>query len=179
MLMLRKLFSRYKNSSAIHPSKNKLIYENIIRDLPGIIYWKDISGHYLGCNQYAVDLMQKTGVTKTNNLSEIIGKTDFDLFDKKTAEQYQENDRLVIKNKKAITPEHFLTVAEQYPKDTKICLDQNFNHSRMDGLYLAEQLNKLGYTKLFLISGEEFDKRKLPKYLKVLKKSHIEEVKNY
>lgn len=77
------------------------------------------------------------------------------------------------------SPEHFLTIAKQYPKDTKICLDQNFNDSRMDGLYLAEQLNKLGYTKLFLISGEEFDKRKMPKYLTVLKKSNIEEVKKY
>lgn len=77
------------------------------------------------------------------------------------------------------SPEHFLTVVEQYPKDTKICLDQNFNDSRMDGLYLAEQLNKLGYTKLFLISGEEFDKRKLPKYLTVLGKSYIEKVKEH
>lgn len=77
------------------------------------------------------------------------------------------------------SPEHFLTVAAQYPKDTKICLDLNFNDSRMDGFYLAEQLNKLGYTRLFMISGEEFGRKKLPKYLTILNKYRIEEVKKY
>lgn len=78
------------------------------------------------------------------------------------------------------SPEHFLTVAEQYARDTKVCLDQNFNDSRMDGVYLAEQLNKLGYTKLFLISGDvDLKKSKLPKYLTVLGKHRIEEVKKY
>lgn len=77
------------------------------------------------------------------------------------------------------SPEHFLTIVRQYPKDTKICLDLNFNHSRMNGFYLAEQLNKLGYTRLFMISGEEFGRRKLPPYLTILNKYRIEEIKNY
>ncbi len=91
-------------------SKEKLTYlHNIIRDLPGLIYWKDLSGRYLGCNQFAADLMKKNGVIETANITEVIGKTDFDLFDKVTAEQYNRNDQLVIKDKKSITQEEVVT----------------------------------------------------------------------
>lgn len=114
MAKSKKLLSKdYELPEEISTAKRDLVYlHNIIKDMPGIIYWKDLSGHYLGCNQFAIDLMKKTGVIKNSDISEIIGKTDFDLFDEITAKQYQKNDKLVIKERKALTQEETVTLPD-------------------------------------------------------------------
>lgn len=54
--------------------QNAEIYlKNILERIPGSIYWKDISGVYLGCNQMQVDM------AGLHSLEEIIGKTDHQL----------------------------------------------------------------------------------------------------
>ncbi len=75
-------------------------------------------------------------------------------------------------------PIGFLDEVHQYPSDTKIILDQYFFgydiNCELDGLHIAELLNKQGYTKLFLITAAM--PPKVPEYLKVILKSDIEKV---
>lgn len=63
---------------------------SIIRKIPGNIFWKKTNGQFLGCNE---------NVAKILNLSdpkEIIGKTNYDLFDPVLAYEAEETDRNVI-----------------------------------------------------------------------------------
>ena len=76
---------RTKNNQCYHVisgkinSKNSLQHENfllksIIASIPGSIYWKDINGKYLGCNDFMVKV---AGFSSKND---IIGKTDLELW---------------------------------------------------------------------------------------------------
>jgi diguanylate cyclase (GGDEF)-like protein/PAS domain S-box-containing protein len=64
---------------------------NALRDaLPDLIFYKDIDSVYLGCNQAFCDFVGQ------KNESDIIGKTDYDLFDHKQAEFFRIKDSKVI-----------------------------------------------------------------------------------
>ncbi len=65
----------------------------VVDNIDASIYWKDLSGKYLGCNKYMARMIGK----KRN---QIIGFTDFSLIDKNQAERIKENDILVINNNK-------------------------------------------------------------------------------
>ncbi|GHT98796.1 hypothetical protein FACS1894126_4600 [Alphaproteobacteria bacterium] len=52
---------------------NEVYINNILKHVPGCIYWKDIDGIYLGCNQMEADMVG----LKSPAL--IIGKTDYEL----------------------------------------------------------------------------------------------------
>jgi PAS domain S-box-containing protein len=67
------------------------ICNNILDIIPVGIYWKDLSGKYLGCNKHMCDLF---------NLShtDIIGKTDHDLIWQDAADSLHKNEQIVIKN---------------------------------------------------------------------------------
>ncbi|OGT50846.1 MAG: hypothetical protein A3F17_09260 [Gammaproteobacteria bacterium RIFCSPHIGHO2_12_FULL_41_15] len=72
----------------------------IIRMMPGHIYWKNREGVYLGCND-----LQAQHLGFENRL-EIIGKTDFEITaDKKMAEIFRDNDLRIIENGLDITVE--------------------------------------------------------------------------
>jgi FixJ family two-component response regulator len=63
----------------------------------------------------------------------------------------------------------FLNNLDEYSKDTKIVTDYELK-SEMNGLELAEKLHKLGYTKLYMMTGRNFEKQEMPSYLTVLLK---------
>lgn len=86
--------------------------ENIIDYIPGIIYWKNKNGEYLGCNQYAVDIMFQLGVIEFADKNAIIGKSDKDFFNEQTAKQYVENDKKVIASKEPIINEEKLELPD-------------------------------------------------------------------
>ena len=67
---------------------------DLIDSLPGCIYWKDRDGRYLGANQYTIDRLHQVGISISKE--RIVNLTDHDLFDKKTAEAYRENDLSVM-----------------------------------------------------------------------------------
>lgn len=74
-------------------------------------------------------------------------------------------------------PQKFLEQISQYPKDTKICLDNNFvDAGGMTGLKLAEQLYNMGYSKLYLLSGDDFKKDEIPSYLTAILKTDFENI---
>lgn len=80
-----------------------------------------------------------------------------------------------VKNKKVDyyqNPYEFLKIFHLYPKDTKICLDDELNVD-IKGRAIAERLHELGYTRLYLISGKAFKPGELPFYLAAVEKSKI------
>lgn len=71
--------------------KDDGIYQ-ILDFIPAAIYWKDLEGRYLGCNDYLLNLLS----VASREL--IIGKTDHDLFSQKEADNILEIDSSVIKD---------------------------------------------------------------------------------
>lgn len=76
--------------------KNTVFYLNsIIKKLPGSVFWKDINGVYLGCN----DFVQK----EMAGVEDIIGKTDYDLPWHEEADYIRKQDKQVMEKGEAIT----------------------------------------------------------------------------
>jgi PAS domain S-box-containing protein len=71
----------------------------ILSALPGSIYWKDQGGVYRAANQQAI---QKACL---NSLDELLGKTDHELFSKRQADVFRENDLWVMQTGKEYTIE--------------------------------------------------------------------------
>ncbi len=68
-------------------------------------------------------------------------------------------------------PEHFLNNVAKYPKDTRIFLDNNYNCSKLTGLIIAKKLHELGYTRLYILSGEAY--LEAPPYVTVIAKGRV------
>lgn len=77
----------------------KLSLENLIFCFPGHLYWKDIHGVYLGCNDAQAKSMG------LNSPHDIIGKTDFDLPHQDVPDLVKKNDNQVIQTKIPMTYE--------------------------------------------------------------------------
>jgi len=65
----------------------------------GSIYWKDLNGVYLGGNDFAA---KAVGL---ESASDLIGKTDYDLFPKEIADNFRKNDLYVVEHDESITVE--------------------------------------------------------------------------
>lgn len=77
----------------IESQKDQIFYlHSIIEKLPGSIYWKDKNGIYLGCNLSAMEKMKSVNLSWNS----IIGQTDYELFNKETADQYRQHDLKVM-----------------------------------------------------------------------------------
>lgn len=74
-------------------------------------------------------------------------------------------------------PEHLLQDILKYKKDTKICLDNNFEKSGIKGVEVAERLYEKGFTNLYMLSGNAVDQTTVPKYLRVILKNDLEGIK--
>jgi PAS domain S-box-containing protein len=77
----------------------KTYLENIISCLPGLVFWKNEHGVYLGCNE---------GLLKWHSVeskAEIIGHTDFELFSQAEANLLRENDNEVMQKKEIVSVE--------------------------------------------------------------------------
>ena len=70
--------------------------KKIIAYMPGHVYWKDSNGVYLGCNDNALKYF---GI---ESQEELIGKTDYDLIDRETANFVRPIDQKVIRTKQPI-----------------------------------------------------------------------------
>ncbi len=73
-------------------SENK--YRVLLENLPQKIFHKDLNSVYVSCNNnYARDLKIQPG--------EIIGKTDYDFYNKELAEKYRADDKRIMESGKA------------------------------------------------------------------------------
>lgn len=77
--------------------------KNLIDVLPGDIYWKDKEGVWMGVNQSGLKTLKSMGFAKSEK--DIIGKTDYELFGKETAETYRMNDIEVMEKQIEMTRE--------------------------------------------------------------------------
>ncbi len=66
--------------------------DNILKHIPGSVFWKDRNGFYLGCNVFQAKL------AKLTSPEEIIGKTDYDLPWHESADTLKATDRRVLEN---------------------------------------------------------------------------------
>ena len=101
------------------PPENMEKFYPVIDAVPASIYWKDRDGRYIGCNQYVVDMAGK------KNRGEIIGKTDFELPWRDSAETLRKIDLHVMNTgdiyeteETSILPNHretiFLTIKKPF-----------------------------------------------------------------
>ena len=80
-----------------------LILENIMKYIPGHVYWKNVGGVYLGCNdKQAQTLGLQFG-------RDVIGKTDFELpWPSPSAKQFYENDQRIMQSGKGEAVEEII-----------------------------------------------------------------------
>ena len=78
----------YENEQEL--SKQYKFINTIINTVPVRIFWKDLDGVFLGANKAFINDAQ------LNNLSDIIGKTDFDMTWREDAQRYRDDDASVV-----------------------------------------------------------------------------------
>lgn len=93
--------------------KDRMIAEllSVVDNLPTSIYWKDRDGLYHGRNKKSAESDAKHG----SACREVIGKSDFDLFEPEVARQFSENDKIVLETGQEIQHEEeaFLSNGER------------------------------------------------------------------
>lgn len=70
------------------------------------------------------------------------------------------------------SPYDFLENVHKYDKSTIIFIDFNLN-SEINGFDLAIKLHEFGYSNLYILSGSEFQRQKVPDFLSVIVKGDI------
>ena len=88
------------------------LLRRIMDSIPDLVLFKDVNSVYLGCNKA---FEKFTGRPE----SEQIGKTDFDFFDRDTAQFFRDMDRQMMESKQARSNEEWVT----YPDGHKVLLD--------------------------------------------------------
>jgi len=91
-------------------AKQTWLINSLLDTIPDIIFYKNTEGVYLGCN---LQFQKLVGAPE----KEIVGKTDYDIFDRENAATYIEHDIEVIETKKAKTYDE----VDTYPNGEKIC----------------------------------------------------------
>jgi PAS domain S-box-containing protein len=100
--ILRDITGRIQAEEKVRESENKL--QGMISGSPDLVWLKDQNGVYLECN---ARFEQYSGFSKAN----LIGKTDYDFFDRELADFFRENDRITIAAGKSIMQEEEFTFA--------------------------------------------------------------------
>ncbi|HSN49022.1 MAG TPA: PAS domain S-box protein, partial [Flavobacterium sp.] len=100
--IVREITERIQAEKKLKESENKL--QGMISGSPDLVYLKDTSGVYLECNKR---FEQFSGLAREN----LIGKTDYDFFDKDIADFFRKNDKLAIIAGKSTMNEEKLTFA--------------------------------------------------------------------
>ncbi|MFJ1267530.1 response regulator [Legionella lytica] len=79
--------------------------KSILDNFPGDVYWKDKDGTWIGLNAHCLSSLTRMGIIKTPSEDEVIGKTDYDLFNKTTADTYRANDLKVMNDPQELAVE--------------------------------------------------------------------------
>ncbi|MDX8381173.1 MAG: response regulator [Ghiorsea sp.] len=82
------------------------LLESLINSIPDFIFYKDKNSVYLGCNDAFCQLIGK------KSASEVIGVTDFDIFDKALAELFRKNDSMMLDKREPKRIEEWVTHAD-------------------------------------------------------------------
>lgn len=93
-------------------ARERGLLNSLINSVPDLIFYKDLDGVYLGCN---VAFSEFAGVSE----EELVGKTDFDLFDHDVAEFFREQDRIMLEEGVARRNEEWV----DYPDGRHVLLE--------------------------------------------------------
>jgi len=117
-------------------------------------------------------------IETTNEVTKAASLKKVDLIIIDDDEQFVQNLLMFVFYKKVVdkyyNPYHFLENTDKYAKDTQICLDNNFNSADLRGLDVAKKLHEQGFTRLYILSGEVFEKNQIPDYVTVIRKDDLE-----
>lgn len=78
---------------------------NLVDTLPGDIYWKDTQGVWLGLNTRCAETLYKLGFISEVDKQHVIGKTDYQLFDQRSAYEYRQTELEVMEKKAELSRE--------------------------------------------------------------------------
>ena len=96
MTLQDNLFSIF-DKFALYP-ENLSGYVEIFNLLPFSIYWKNQEGKYLGRNRHAAEQMALKNLEPSLNINHVIMKSDYDFFDRDTADLFREHDLDALNN---------------------------------------------------------------------------------
>jgi diguanylate cyclase (GGDEF)-like protein/PAS domain S-box-containing protein len=101
-----------KSDLAVQLRQREALLLSLLDSIPDLIFYKDMDGVYIGCNRPFCEFMGKP-------MEEIIGKTDFDLFDRQRADIFIFNDKETLKLKQPRRSEEWVV----YPGGERVLLD--------------------------------------------------------
>lgn len=88
------------------------LINSLLDSIPDIIFFKEANGVYLGCNPPFAKFAGRSR-------DEIIGRSDYDLFDRETADFFRKEDRRMLALRKPRHNEEWIT----YPDGSRILID--------------------------------------------------------
>ncbi|OWV81822.1 diguanylate cyclase [Rhizobium sp. R634] len=100
----RDITERKQAEDAINSVRTQLL--SVLQTMPDMIWVKDMNGAYLLCNHTFERL---TGLAE----AEVVGKTDFELFDMERARFFQESDKAAIKAGECILSDEEWVVSQE------------------------------------------------------------------
>jgi PAS domain S-box-containing protein len=100
-----------KQASVVEESK-QIMLESFLDSVKDIVFIKDSDGVYLGCNPAFTDYV---GLSRER----IVGMTDYDLFDRQTADQFRLYDQRMLELRRPCQNEEWVT----YPNGGRRLLD--------------------------------------------------------
>ena len=71
---------------------SKQILRNVLDNIPINVFWKDTDSNFLGCNELSLTEMA------LEHESEVIGKSDFDFYDKNDAAKYRADEEAIMQS---------------------------------------------------------------------------------
>jgi PAS domain S-box-containing protein len=121
LLKLRESEERYRSSQQL--------FESFMHNMPGTAYIKDAQGHYIYTNPAGERVVNQT-------LTDIVGKTDFDLVPEAAAQQIHEHDIAVLAANKPIEVLETLPLLEgnQYWMSLKFPINDASGKSLLAGM---------------------------------------------
>ncbi|HBY55771.1 MAG TPA: hypothetical protein DEG23_03035, partial [Coxiellaceae bacterium] len=117
------------------------------------------------------DICVENGVNETKKV-DIVLIDDNEMFVSSLA-MFLENQGKIVD--KYHSPSKFLDKISQYSKNTMIFMDNDLQSS-MNGIELAKQLHEKGYTRLYLLSGKDFEEKQTPDYLTTVIKTDTDKI---
>lgn len=97
LVILRDITERKQTDKTLRLRESYLTA--ILENQPGLVWLKDIDGHFLAVNQAFADSCGKASPV------ELVGKTDLEIWPKELAEKYRADDFRIIKDKTSIVVE--------------------------------------------------------------------------
>ncbi len=149
--------SRTRAQIALKDAETKL--KTILNTIPDLVWLKDVNGVYLGCNRRFESFIGKPE-------HEIIGKTDYDLFDRELADFFRHNDLMTLDKGGINTNEQEVTFATDSHQETlESTKTPMFDHSGevIGVLGIGHDISERKRTELEIQSYANYDQlTKLP-----------------